>query len=83
MLKTVSKNFIKGLLLYSIILIAFALCFYTLLGSYHTDTGDDVAEFNNFAHPGVSIIKVLMIAGGARYDSNFILQIDLTSYRQW
>lgn len=32
MLKTVSKSFVKGLLLYSIILIAFALCFYMLLG---------------------------------------------------
>lgn len=33
MLKTVSKSFLKSLLLYSIILIAFALCFYTLLGA--------------------------------------------------
>lgn len=32
MLKTVSKSFLKSLMLYSIILIAFALCFYTLLG---------------------------------------------------
>ncbi|XP_055547241.1 transient receptor potential cation channel protein painless-like [Wyeomyia smithii] len=30
MLKTVSKNFLKSLILYSIILISFAFCFYTL-----------------------------------------------------
>lgn len=36
MLKTVSKSFLKGLLLYSMILIAFALCFYTLLGEDST-----------------------------------------------
>lgn len=58
MLKTVSKNFVKGLLLYSIILIAFALCFYTLLGTHESDPPDDVADFNNFVHPGVAIIKV-------------------------
>lgn len=59
MLKTVSKNFVKGLLLYSIILIAFALCFYTLLGTHPADPPDDVADFNNFVHPGVAIIKVI------------------------
>lgn len=36
MLKTVTKSFMKSLLLYSIILIAFALCFYTLLSSDET-----------------------------------------------
>lgn len=62
MLKTVSKNFVKGLLLYSIILIAFALCFYTLLGTDEEEPPDDVADFNNFVHPGVAIIKVKLFA---------------------
>lgn len=39
MLKTVSKSFLKSLMLYSIILIAFALCFYTLLGKDGPDAG--------------------------------------------
>lgn len=72
MLKTVSKSFLKSLMLYSIILIAFALCFYTLLGkdsqdgqqaqkvdSLKTDGEDpeDDGEFNQFIHPGLAIIK--------------------------
>lgn len=71
MLKTVSKSFLKSLMLYSIILIAFALCFYTLLGkdSQNGETtpnpdsvkedgeAEDDGEFNQFIHPGLAIIK--------------------------
>ncbi len=70
MLKTVSKSFLKSLMLYSIILIAFALCFYTLLGNNgQGDTvgkatsdqadgeAEDDGEFNQFMHPGLAIIK--------------------------
>lgn len=69
MLKTVSKSFLKSLMLYSIILIAFALCFYTLLGTDGQDGGkakdaapandepEEEGEFNEFIHPGLAIIK--------------------------
>lgn len=71
MLKTVSKSFLKSLMLYSIILIAFALCFYTLLGkdgpkdetgpkvdASQTDAdAEEDGEFNQFFNPGLAIIK--------------------------
>lgn len=47
MLTTVSKNVLKTLILYSIILFAFAFCFYILLGK------DNEA----FIYPGLAIIK--------------------------
>lgn len=80
MLKTVSRSFAKGLLLYSIILIAFALCFYTLLGGINTTNGDDVVEFNNFVHPGVAIIKSVVMFTGEFDASNIKFSQNGISY---
>lgn len=83
MLKTVSKSFLKSLMLYSIILMAFALCFYTLLGTDKQDVetanklntvkadaepeDEDDGEFNQFMHPGLAIIKT-----GVHFSIGFI-----------
>ncbi|XP_053693887.1 transient receptor potential cation channel protein painless [Sabethes cyaneus] len=45
MLKTVSKNFLKSLILYSIILISFAFCFYTLFNVNNAAKSKDVITF--------------------------------------
>lgn len=92
MLKTVAKSFLKGLLLYSIILVAFALCFYTLLGDSNaggggdaaTTTGvvesDDIADFNNFVHPGVAIVKAVVMLTGEFDASNVHFKQNYASY---
>lgn len=83
MLKTVAKSFMKGLLLYSIILIAFALCFYTLLGDVKKDktaVSDDIADFNNFVHPGVAIVKTVVMLTGEFDASNIHFKQNNTSY---
>lgn len=85
MLKTVSKSFFRGLLLYSIILIAFALCFYTLLGedeitkpAADAEEGDD--EFNKFVNPGVSIIKTVVMLTGEFDASSINFKHNISSY---
>lgn len=94
MLKTVSKSFLKGLLLYSIILIAFALCFYTLLsderasknstdGQNNTDTTaeeEDDDEFNRFGYPGVAIIKTVVMLTGEFDASSINFKNNVWSY---
>lgn len=83
MLKTVTKSFMKGLLLYSIILIAFALCFYTLLGDVTKDVpavSDDIADFNNFVHPGVAIVKAVVMLTGEFDASNINFKQNSASY---
>lgn len=87
MLKTVAKSFMKGLLLYSIILIAFALCFYTLLGDVQRKIGegadavaDDIADFNNFVHPGVAIVKAVVMLTGEFDASNVQFKENYASY---
>jgi ankyrin repeat protein len=73
MLKTVSMSFLRGLLLYSIILVAFALSFYTLFsgGSYKyaevNETlrrDEDEDELNKFTDPGRAIIKTIVMLTG-------------------
>lgn len=83
MLKTVAKSFVKGLLLYSIILIAFALCFYTLLGDVKKDEtipADDIADFNNFVYPGVAIVKAVVMLTGEFDASNIHFKQNNASY---
>jgi len=58
MLKTVSWNFLKFLAWYSILIIAFALCFYTLF----RDAED--SEDNFFLHPGMAIFKTVVMLTG-------------------
>lgn len=83
MLKTVAKSFMKGLLLYSIILIAFGLCFYTLLGDVRKDVNavvDDIADFNNFVHPGAAIAKAVVMLTGEFDASNIHFKQNYASY---
>lgn len=83
MLKTVAKSFIKGLLLYSIILIAFGLCFYTLLGDVRKDANavpDEIADFNNFVHPGAAIAKAVVMLTGEFDASNIHFKQNYASY---
>ncbi|KAJ8881724.1 hypothetical protein PR048_018210 [Dryococelus australis] len=62
MLKTVSWNFLKFLAWYSILIVAFALSFYTLFRNCAAvDCGDDE---NFFLDPGMSVLKtVIMLTG--------------------
>ncbi|XP_058829465.1 transient receptor potential cation channel protein painless [Topomyia yanbarensis] len=76
MLKTVSKNFLKSLILYSIILISFAFCFYTLFkvnnstgpkNAYSPPNDDDKQEedkFNAFGDVGTSLLKTVVMLTG-------------------
>uniref|UniRef100_A0A1B0D8H9 Ion transport domain-containing protein n=1 Tax=Phlebotomus papatasi TaxID=29031 RepID=A0A1B0D8H9_PHLPP len=65
MLKTVSITFMRSLMLYSILLIAFAFCFYTLLGGVGENSGAQVEdEFNKFMDPGTAIIKTIVMMTG-------------------
>lgn len=74
MLKTVFKSLLKSLAFYSIILVSFALCFYTLLGggsevpnpqeaskSNETEAADD---FNKFNSPVMAFIKTIVMMTG-------------------
>ncbi|XP_065073185.1 transient receptor potential cation channel protein painless-like [Ochlerotatus camptorhynchus] len=72
MLKTVSKNFIKCLVLYGAILISFAICFYTLFNVSTVENDqenssveiDNSSKFNNFADIGTSLLKTLVMLTG-------------------
>ncbi|XP_031634835.1 transient receptor potential cation channel protein painless-like [Contarinia nasturtii] len=75
MLRTVTYSFLKSLSLYAIILLAFALSFFTLLhepteeetdGSKSgDDNGDeDDGDFNKFSNLGLSIMKTLVMSTG-------------------
>lgn len=73
MLKTVFTSLLKSLAFYSIILVSFALCFYTLLGgstnsnptnagNAQNSTGD--GDFNKFVSPGMAILKTVVMMTG-------------------
>lgn len=91
MLKTVAKSFFKSLLLYSIILIAFSLCFFTLLnetnqssternanGSPKEEEDDD--SFNKFQHPGLAIIKTVVMLTGEFDAASINFKLNASSY---
>ncbi|CAG2060697.1 unnamed protein product, partial [Timema podura] len=60
MLKRVSWNFLKFLAWYSILIVAFALSFYTLFrGCQSSDCGDDDENF--FLNPGMSVLKTVVM----------------------
>lgn len=71
-LKKVAITFLKSIALYSIVLFAFALSFYTLFGGKRkdetdqskTDKDDDNDEFNSFGYPGIAIIKTFVMLTG-------------------
>lgn len=73
MLRTVSWNFFKFLCWYSILIVAFALSFYTLFrenDSLNTNTtvpitnGDGEEEPNFFTDPGISLFKTILMLTG-------------------
>ncbi|KAG5668128.1 hypothetical protein PVAND_016080 [Polypedilum vanderplanki] len=60
-LQKVACTFLKSLLLYSILLISFALSFFILFGGDKTENED---EFTSFAYPGIAIIKTFVMLTG-------------------
>ncbi|XP_059621000.1 transient receptor potential cation channel protein painless [Phlebotomus argentipes] len=82
MLKTVSVTFIRSLMLYSILLIAFAFCFYTLLGGVSDSPGDNKVEdeFNKFMDPGTAIIKTIVMMTGEFEAANIEFKSNTLSY---
>uniref|UniRef100_A0A182Q5L5 Ion transport domain-containing protein n=1 Tax=Anopheles farauti TaxID=69004 RepID=A0A182Q5L5_9DIPT len=94
MLKTVSKNFLKCLVLYSIILLAFAFSFYTLFrknGSPQAnkaspevpaagdDSGDD-DQFNQFGEVPLALMKTAVMLTGEFEAANIKFQQSSLSY---
>ncbi|XP_040153163.1 transient receptor potential cation channel protein painless [Anopheles arabiensis] len=96
MLKTVSKNFLKCLVLYSIILLAFAFSFYTLFrtnggngeaGAATTDKtaagqdGDgDDDQFNQFGEVPLALMKTAVMLTGEFEAANIKFQQSSLSY---
>ncbi|XP_062555567.1 transient receptor potential cation channel protein painless isoform X2 [Armigeres subalbatus] len=90
MLKTVSKNFLKSLILYSIVLISFAFCFYTLFnvssaknntGTYSTATEKESEDkFNKFADIRTSLLKTVVMLTGEFEAANIEFDTNSTSY---
>ncbi|KAF5302227.1 hypothetical protein FQA39_LY10266 [Lamprigera yunnana] len=66
MLRTVSVNFFKFFLWYSILIIAFSLSFYILLkdSRNEVDKKDDDEEVNFFINPGLSFFKTIVMLTG-------------------
>lgn len=69
-LKRVFITFLKSIGLYSILLIGFAFCFYTLFGEDGEEKessdgeNDDEADFHRFKYPGFAIIKTIVMFSG-------------------
>lgn len=71
-LQKVAFTFLKSLLLYSILLVAFALSFFVLFGQPATAPNSTVSPldsedsdaFTNFAYPGIAIIKTFVMLTG-------------------
>lgn len=73
-LKRVFITFLKSIALYSILLVGFAFCFYTLFGhsgeesveqgTNTTKDGDDDEDFHHFKYPGFAIIKTIVMFSG-------------------
>lgn len=72
MLLKVTQSFLKSLLLYSILLGAFALCFFLLLrpdeapaaAETGADGAEDADEFQKFQHFGLAIVKTFVMMTG-------------------
>lgn len=94
MLKTVAKSFFKSLLLYSIILIAFSLCFFTLLNETNQSSSDgkntnaatngdgdeEDDSFNKFQDPGLAIIKTVVMLTGEFDAASINFKLNASSY---
>uniref|UniRef100_A0A182NMU5 Ion transport domain-containing protein n=1 Tax=Anopheles dirus TaxID=7168 RepID=A0A182NMU5_9DIPT len=92
MLKTVSKNFLKCLVLYSIILLAFAFSFHTLFRTNSSETktdkvpattngnGDDDDQFNQFGEVPLALMKTAVMLTGEFEAANIKFQQSSLSY---
>lgn len=90
MLKRVSCSFLKSLSINSIILLAFAFCFYTLFNAptgekpnnASTDTSSETQadDFNRFIDPGTAIIKTIVMLTGEFEAANIDFNVNQTSY---
>lgn len=87
MLRTVTYTFMKSFLLYSIILIAFSLSFFTLLNEPHPIKGSakvgeesEGDDFNKFENPGVSIIKTVVMLTGEFDAASINFNLNAMSY---
>lgn len=78
-LKRVFMTFLKSIALYSILLVGFAFCFNTLFGdsleasTNNTSTESDDENFHNFKHPGLAILKTIVMFSGELEASNLNL----------
>uniref|UniRef100_A0A336N1Y4 CSON004907 protein n=1 Tax=Culicoides sonorensis TaxID=179676 RepID=A0A336N1Y4_CULSO len=96
MLKRVSYSFFKSLSINSIILLAFAFCFYTLFndpssGEQPKNTSsidvptnenaeDKADEFNRFISPGTAIIKTIVMLTGEFEAASIDFDVNASSY---
>lgn len=93
MLLTVTRSFLKSLMLYSIILGAFALSFFTLIGGGELKPaeeavattnsgkdGDDESKFNKFLSPGMSMMKTFVMMMGEVEASNLNFNDSFATY---
>uniref|UniRef100_A0A4Y0BUH0 ANK_REP_REGION domain-containing protein n=1 Tax=Anopheles funestus TaxID=62324 RepID=A0A4Y0BUH0_ANOFN len=94
MLKTVSKNFLKCLVLYSIILLAFAFSFYTLFrvngnakpvdantdGTTPGQADEDDDQFNQFGEVPLALMKTAVMLTGEFEAANIKFQQSSLSY---
>lgn len=76
MFKRVSKNFLKFLPCYSILIIAFALSFYTLFTTSNSKDADpknctEDKDENFFVNPGMSLLKTIVMLTG-EFDASSI-----------
>lgn len=89
MMKTVSISFLRSFLLYSIIIIAFSLSFFTLLHEKNesveldrnnTSAGDESDNFNKFSDIKLSIIKTLVMLTGEFDAASINFSLNMWSY---
>lgn len=84
MFKTVSLNFLKFLAWYSILIVAFALSFYTLFrdcGGGGTNACKEADDENFFLSPGMSVFKsIVMLTGEFDAGSIPFLSFPVTSH---
>jgi hypothetical protein len=57
-LKKVALTFLKSLLLYSILIISFALCFFTLFGGRKMENNEDSTESSKDGKEGKKHMKI-------------------------
>lgn len=92
MLKTVAMSFLKTLILYSIILVSFALCFHSLfaVGPTKQEESPGVVpavtpaaeedEFSSFNNPGTAILKTIVMLTGEFDAGSINFNLNASSY---